>query len=575
MVGICGFAILLMIILIFSSPSEKNDGHGSPSAGSKQEQKQGEEYPETTAAGSGNSTVQKRKNELDSICSRIRKSISRGDIEGAETLLKTANASFPGSSRLARVSTLLQKKRTVKESAEALNIYLDSAERACINGQWGLAAVNYEHALELKDSEEIRNNLQTARFNTHVKKAETYISAGSMDKALSEYREARSLATRPELKSRADALLNTLSVSEQVLLQEKKYESYRDRAEEKLAEKKYRQARSLFAVAMDYTVSETQNEYLRSRLLLCDEKTAEEKELRTFDRLLKEAAQAEKNGDRQKALLLYTKARGIKPENSSVRDSIQRISLDMLPEGITDTTGVTMKLIRGGTFTRGSLMSTSDDCKPERSVFVSPFYIDITEISNLQYEQFDPFHKRSDHSDGDHMPVTGVSWHDAVRYCEWRSKKNNARYRLPTEAEWEKAARGGDNRPFSWGHSQSKETKRGHYSSGSAVIVTSFDPNPFGLYNMSGNVWEWCLDRYSGSYYAQSALKNPQGPSAGTHRVVRGGSFRYGETSCRTYERNAEKPGKRTPDIGFRTVRITVEEEQEESAEAEPGVILK
>ena len=205
--------------------------------------------------------------------------------------------------------------------------------------------------------------------------------------------------------------------------------------------------------------------------------------------------------------------------------------------------------------------------------------MDVSEITNFQYGQFNPFHKPSPQSQGDNMPVTNISWKNAVKYCEWRSKRNNAVYRLPYEAEWEKAARGGEKRTFSWGYTYSKNNTRANLNSETAVSATSFKPNPYGLYNMSGNVWEWCIDWYSPDYYKKTVSRNPAGPVKGTYRIVRGGSFRFSEKSCRTYERNAEKPDSHVFDIGFRCIRIVIKEEEEEKEEAEediqPGVILK
>jgi formylglycine-generating enzyme required for sulfatase activity len=213
-------------------------------------------------------------------------------------------------------------------------------------------------------------------------------------------------------------------------------------------------------------------------------------------------------------------------------------------------------LIPHGTFIRGHDAESSADAKPQRNIFVSAVYIDITEVTNSQYEKYDPYHKRNPSSLGDNMPVTNVTWYEAVKYCAWRSKKTGARYRLPTEAEWEKAAKGGRDLPFSWGKVFNRKNGCAARNSETTVPVKSYDPNPYGLYNMSGNVWEWCSDWYNKDYYEKSPDKNPSGPPYGIHKVVRGGSFRFNVKMCRTFERNAEKPDKSDLDIGFRTVRV-------------------
>jgi len=574
MIGIFGFSVLLMLILILTSLSDgdKDTEAGRAAHPRSGNRKHGPDGPKTVPAEEKEEQLQK---EFEHLCSRVLQHIESGEFAAAESLLSTAKQVFPDRERVSELKARIAEGKKKGEADIKFRIFTESAERAALNEQWSLAVANYENALAVRDSAEIRKKLAQATFNTHVKKADEYISAGDIPKAVSEYKKARLLAENPGLKQKADELFKKISASEQVQVQNRKYESCRDRAEILFEKGEYHKARSLFTVAADYTTSATQDEYLRSRLQACGIKIAEEKKLIAYGRLVEEAQQAEKTGDYRKAVALYKKALDMKPGNSRLTDKIRELSLLLLPSTITDTTGITMALIPGGTFVRGSTLSSSKDCKPERSIYVSPFYMDITEITNLQYEQFDPLHTRPPQSKEDHMPVTGISWNDVVRFCAWRSAKNNAHYRLPTEAEWEKAARGGDGRPFSWGYSFSKDKGWVERNPGTAAAVTSFGPNPFGLYNMSGNVWEWCMDRYSPDYYTISGLKNPDGPSRGTYRVVRGGSFRFGATSCRTYERNAEKPGKRMFDIGFRTVRTVVKEERKEQNEVEPGVILK
>src|SRR5207245_8525933 len=145
-------------------------------------------------------------------------------------------------------------------------------------------------------------------------------------------------------------------------------------------------------------------------------------------------------------------------------------------------------------------------------------------------------------------PAVHICWHDAVAYCDWKSKKTGRKYRLPTEAEWEFAARGGlDRKPFCWGDELTPEGKwvcniwQGEFPYSNekldgfegAAPVASFPPNGYGLFDMAGNVWEWCGDWYSPEYYKEAPRKNPQGPPSSfdprepgmPKRVQRGGSF--------------------------------------------------
>lgn len=147
-----------------------------------------------------------------------------------------------------------------------------------------------------------------------------------------------------------------------------------------------------------------------------------------------------------------------------------------------------------------------------------------------------------------------INYSEAVAYCEWLSKKMNADYRLPTEAEWEYAARGG---------TQSKGTK---YSGGKSIdnvgwsdisndktqSVASKKPNELGIYDMSGNVREWCKDWYGA--YSATAQTNPQGPSTGTSRVLRGGSWYNAASYCRVANRRSKAPDYSDFSIGFRVV---------------------
>jgi iron(II)-dependent oxidoreductase len=170
----------------------------------------------------------------------------------------------------------------------------------------------------------------------------------------------------------------------------------------------------------------------------------------------------------------------------------------------------------------------------------------------------------------DDYPVLGVNWDSAVAYCNWLSAKTGKKYRLPTEAEWEKAARGADQRRFPWGnnidHSYANFTGASTFDTGSVVgsydgskrgdLQTHNGASPYGAYDMGGNVMEWCQDWYSRNYYSFSPRKNPKGPESGAYRVVRGGSFFVDAFDLRTYGRSAAWPSFQSHRmIGFRAVR--------------------
>lgn len=169
-------------------------------------------------------------------------------------------------------------------------------------------------------------------------------------------------------------------------------------------------------------------------------------------------------------------------------------------------------------------------------------------------------------------PVLYVSWNDAVAYCKWLSTKTGKRFRLPTEAEREYACRAGSRTPFNTGENLTTEqanyngkfpyndNPKGDYRE-NTVPVNSFSPNAWGLYNMHGNVWEWCSDWFGGTYYdeckANGTVSNPAGSPTGSLCVIRGGSWDYFAEYCRSAARFNFTPAYRLNNIGFRLVLVS------------------
>ena len=170
-----------------------------------------------------------------------------------------------------------------------------------------------------------------------------------------------------------------------------------------------------------------------------------------------------------------------------------------------------------GEFQMGTKQGTPWE-RPVHKVWVNEFYIDRYEISNKDYETFQPGHRRSRMSSCDECPVTLVTWHEAEAYCRHKGS------RLPTEAEWEKTARGPEGWNYSFG--QLPDPEHGHFGKEfqtGAIKVFSFRSEGYGAYQMSGNVWEWTADWFGP--YPQHTVKNPTGPITGVQKVVRGGSW--------------------------------------------------
>ena len=222
-----------------------------------------------------------------------------------------------------------------------------------------------------------------------------------------------------------------------------------------------------------------------------------------------------------------------------------------------------LKFVRteSGVFLMGSQDSGDWDERPVRRVTISrPFWVSATEVTNAQYEQFDPDHRKLRGKLGfsklDDEAVVFVSWYDAVNFCEWLSKKEGKPYRLPTEAEWECACRAGTSTAYNTGdklpkayHKNQKETWEPRPVS---LKVAQAPPNAWGLYDMHGNVEEWCYDWYGP--YEPEDNRDPIGRAAGEFKVTRGGSHGTKLEYLRSANRLGTLPADKSYMIGFRVV---------------------
>jgi formylglycine-generating enzyme required for sulfatase activity len=233
--------------------------------------------------------------------------------------------------------------------------------------------------------------------------------------------------------------------------------------------------------------------------------------------------------------------------------------------------GGMMIFIPSAEFTMGSESEeASPNERPTAHVTVSRFYISRYLITNSDYEQFERGHacKRAAGA-GDRHPTVYVSSLDAIKFCNWLSTRERRKYRLPTEAEWEYAAKGHDARKFPWGNQEGRgdlanfadkntvfawsdhEIDCG-YAESSPVGSFPLGASPFGIEDMAGNVWEWCLDYYEP--YRPGPKINPRGPTIGAKRVHRGGSWKSRFSSLRTTVRGSNVPSFASNDLGFRIV---------------------
>jgi len=218
--------------------------------------------------------------------------------------------------------------------------------------------------------------------------------------------------------------------------------------------------------------------------------------------------------------------------------------------------------VPGGAFLMGS-DAGQDDERPVHRVYVDAFRMSVYPVTRAEYGAFlrDTGHDlprdwRVAAFDGDDRPVVGVSWSDAVAYCAWRTRGGDPE-RLPTEAEWERAARGGvEGLAFPSGDGVPAWIPDGGRGPLAAPWrVTLGEANAFGLMGIAANVHEWCADWHDRAYYAASPASNPRGPVSGARRASRGGSWRHAVTISRCAARSKLDPSFRYTDYGFRTVR--------------------
>ena len=278
----------------------------------------------------------------------------------------------------------------------------------------------------------------------------------------------------------------------------------------------------------------------------------------------------------------------LKIQKTSGTDSVKlteitRMYFSTVVPPVADTSHPAMLLVTGGTFTMGSTDSLDYGASPTHSVTLSSFYIAKTEVTQGQWKAVMGSNPSYFTSVGDSGPVETVSWYSCISYCNKLSIKEGKTpvysiggntspsswtsgtivfdttakgYRLPTEAEWEYAAKGGNqthNYTYS-GSNDSNVVAWNYYNSGNTThTVGAKASNELGLYDMSGNVWEWCWDWYGA--YSSTAQTNPTGASSGSYRLLRGGSWGDGSNSCRvSYRGSRGYPDGVNYVIGFRVV---------------------
>ncbi|MGQ4809267.1 Hercynine oxygenase [Candidatus Entotheonellaceae bacterium PAL068K] len=239
---------------------------------------------------------------------------------------------------------------------------------------------------------------------------------------------------------------------------------------------------------------------------------------------------------------------------------LQRSDPSAGPPTLTDRWGIEFMRLPAGAFMMGSENGYEDE-QPVHWVQISqPFYLGKYEVTQGQWEAVTG--SNPSHFTGNpNRPVERVSWHDVQAFIKHLNTiEGREIYRLPTEAEWEYAARAGTTTDYHFGNDRSQLGKYAWYSKTSGYEthpVGQLQPNAWGLHDMHGNVWEWVQDRYDASYYEQSPARDPRGPSGGSARVLRGGSWRHRPALVRSANRGGDPPAYRDADLGFRLLRTS------------------
>ena len=222
-----------------------------------------------------------------------------------------------------------------------------------------------------------------------------------------------------------------------------------------------------------------------------------------------------------------------------------------------------MALIPEGWFLMGSEAGQENE-RPVHRVWIDAFELALCQVSNADYARFlaatahpEPLHWRDPNFSNPEQPVVAPSWFDAAAYCDWLTHATGRLYRLPTEAEWERAARGGlEQKLYPWGDAPLESLA--NYAARWKLApepVGRAERNAYGLFDIGANVHEWCSDWFGADYYRASPERNPQGPSEGARRASRGGSWRHATKVSRCAARSSIPPEFQYADYGFRVAR--------------------
>ena len=247
----------------------------------------------------------------------------------------------------------------------------------------------------------------------------------------------------------------------------------------------------------------------------------------------------------------------------------QRRQAQFISEDLGSGATLEMVAIPGGSFVMGSPSTETGRSSyegPQRTVNISPFFMGKYEVTQEQYQAM--MGNNPSYAKGAKLPVDNATWNDSIKFCQKLSQKTGKSYRLPSEAEWEYACRAGTTTPFYFGETITPDLVNyyGHYPYGAApkglfraqkTDVGTFPPNAFGLYDMHGNLWEWCSDRWHDNYNGAPNDGSSWETGEGDNRVERGGSSFHSAVDCRTANRLTNRAGTPLSNLGFRVALVS------------------
>ncbi|MCU4162882.1 SUMF1/EgtB/PvdO family nonheme iron enzyme [Carboxylicivirga caseinilyticus] len=379
-----------------------------------------------------------------------------------------------------------------------------------------------------------------------INQANTAFDKRSYQKCLNQCIEALTLdpdnKTALKLKEKA-----TKAIEDSKILKGLKFDKLVELADYHYLESNSDSALFFYQQARKYKPND---DHVNGRIIQLSEELSYVKEKLNQD--IVKANEAIAGGDLERAFDLFSKAFKEGYQSFDLRDQISKIKENLAQYWINEAQNK-MVMVDGGIFEMGSDQSSQDQ-KPKHQVQVSSFQMDAYEVTVEEYRRFckiNGLKMPTEPSKGwsANQPIVNISWNEAMRYAQWVGK------RLPTEAEWEYAAKGG-RVSKSYKYSGSDIANQvAWYNTSSIHTIKSKNPNELGLYDMSGNVWEWCYDFYDAEFYKNSSSNNPLGPQSGDKKIIRGGGYKSPTRELQVKHRGAEKPQKRSVEIGFRCVK--------------------